>query len=431
MRITSNRININIVLLFAILAFSVPLKSQVVDGIAAVVGNEIILKSEVDQFAQSQAIRLRIDPNRSPSRFESLWRNTLKTMIDQKILLDRADIDSIEVSEREVEETLDFQIDGILQRVGSKEKVEEILGYSLNKLKRSYREEIRKQKLVEKIQQRKFSDLTAGRREVEEYFIEHSDSLPELKPAVRIGHILLEVNPGTGANESAFNKADSILTLINNGGDFSELAQKYSEDTNSALKGGELGFMRRGSLVPEFEEVSYLLSPDEVSDIVKTEFGYHIIKMIERRGELINVKHILIMLKISNSDEKLIVDKLNMLKERIIAGEDFESLALEYSDDPEISSNKGSLGWFELNSLTIPQFFAVLDTLPVGDISDPFKTDFGYHIVTIFEKREGGALSLENNWHDIEAIVIQNKRLKVYNEWLNSLRDEVFIDIKM
>ena len=124
MRITSNRININIVLLFAILAFSVPLKSQVVDGIAAVVGNEIILKSEVDQFAQSQAIRLRIDPNRSPNRFESLWRNTLKTMIDQKILLDRAEIDSIEVSEREVEETLDFQIDGILQRVGSKEKVD-------------------------------------------------------------------------------------------------------------------------------------------------------------------------------------------------------------------------------------------------------------------------------------------------------------------
>jgi len=120
-----------------------------------------------------------------------------------------------------------------------------------------------------------------------------------------------------------------------------------------------------------------------------------------------------------------------MLKERLIAGEDFESLALEYSDDPEISSNKGNLGWFELNSLTIPQFFAVLDTLPVGDISNPFKTDFGYHIVTIFEKREGGALSLENNWHDIEAIVIQNKRLKVYNEWLNSLRDEVFIDIKM
>jgi len=183
--------------------------------------------------------------------------------------------------------------------------------------------------------------------------------------------------------------------------------------------------------VPEFEEASYLLSPGEVSNIVKTEFGYHIIKMIERRGELINVKHILIMLKTSSSDEKLIVDKLNMLRERLTAGEDFEPLALEHSEDPEISSNKGNLGWFELNSLSIPQFSAVLDTLPVGDISGPFKTDFGYHIVTVFEKREGGVLSLENNWHDIEAIVIRNKRLKVYNEWLNSLREEVFIDIKM
>lgn len=431
MKITSKINKLHIALIFTLLAYSVPLKSQVVDGIAAIVGDEIILKSEVDQFAQSQAIRLRIDPNRSPNRFESLWRKTLQTMIDQKILLDRAEIDSIDVTDREVEETLDFQIDGIIQRLGSKEKAEEIIGYSLNKLKRSYREEIRKQKLVEKIQQRKFSDLTASRREVEDFFNEQSDSLPELKPAIRIGHILLEINPGAGANESAFNKADSIYTLIKNGENFSELAQKHSEDTISALKGGELGFMRRGTLVPEFEEASYLLSPGEVSNIVKTEFGYHIIKMIERRGELINVKHILVMLKSNERDEKLIVDKLNLLKEKLIAGEDFETLALEHSEDPEINSNKGILGWFDLTSLSIPQFSAVLDTLPVGDISSPFKTDFGYHIVTIFEKREGGVLTLEKNWHDIEAIVIRNKRLRVYNEWLNSLRNEVFIDIKM
>jgi len=431
MKITSKITNFNLVLLFVLSASSVPLKSQVVDGIAAVVGDEIILKSEVDQFAQSQAIRLRIDPARSPNRFESLWRRTLQTMIDQKILLDRAEIDSIEVSEREIEEALEFQIDGIIQQLGSKEKAEEIIGYSLNRLKRTYREEIRKQKLVERIQQRKFSDLTAGRREVEAFFKEHSDSLPELKPAVKIGHILLEVKPGSGADKSAFNRADSISTLIKNGENFSELAQKHSEDPISAQKGGELGFMRRGTLVPEFEEVSYLLSPDEVSDIVKTEFGYHIIKMIERRGELINVKHILIMLKSNSRDEKSIVDRLNLLREQLIAGEDFESLASENSDDPEINNNKGNLGWFDLTSLSIPEFSAVIDTLPLGVISKPFKTDFGYHIVTIFERREGGPLSLEKNWHDIEAIVIRNKRLRVYNEWLNSLRDEVYIDVKM
>ena len=431
MKIISKIIKLYIALLFVLSAYSAPLKSQVVDGIAAVVGDEIILKSEVDQFAQSQAIRLRIDPSRSPNRFESLWRNTLQTMIDQKILLDRAEIDSIDVSEREVEEALDFQIDGIIQRLGSKEKAEEIIGYSLNRLKRTYREEIRKQKLVEKIQQRKFSDLTASRREVEDFFSEHSDSLPELKPAVNIGHLLLEVKPGSGADESAFNRADSIATLIKNGEDFSELARKYSEDPISAQKGGELGFMRRGTLVPEFEESSYLLSPDEVSDIVKTEFGYHIIKMIERRGELINVKHILIMLKSSIRDENMIVDRLNLLRKQLMAGEDFESLALENSDDPEIINNKGILGWFDLTSLTIPEFSTILDTLQLGAISKPFITTFGYHIVTIFERREGGVLSLEKNWHDIEAIVIRNKRLKVYNEWLNSLRDEVFIDIKM
>ena len=422
---------LNTLLLVCILANSSNIVSQVVDGIAAVVGDEIIMKSEVDQFAQTQALRMRIDPTRNPSRYESIWRKTLKTLVDQKILLDRAELDSIEISDREIDEALDNQIDGIIQRAGSREKVEEIIGYSINRLKRNYREEIRKQKLVDRVQQLKFSDLSVNRREVEEFFAEYSDSLPELKPAVRISHILKEVVAGPDADNIAYQKVDSLLGLLKNGFDFGEIALKYSEDPNSAVNGGELGFMKRGTLVPEFEEVSYSLLPDSISEIVRTEFGYHIIKMIERRGEKINVKHILIVAKTSKSDDDRVISLLNEIREKIKSGDKFEKMAAEYSDDPEVNTNNGDLGWLDLSSLNIAQFASVLDTLQVGNLSVPFKTDFGYHIVKKVEFREGGKLSLENNWYEIETMVIRNKRLKVYNEWLNSIRSEVYIDIKM
>ncbi len=418
-------------LLVCILVNSSNLGSQVVDGIAAVVGDEIIMKSEVDQFAQTQALRMRIDPTRNPSRYESIWRRTLKTLVDQKILLDRAELDSIEISDREIDEALDNQIDGIIQRAGSREKVEEIIGYSINRLRRNYREEIRKQKLVDRVQQLKFNDLSVNRREVEEFFAEYSDSLPELKPAVRISHILKEVVAGSDAENSAYQKADSLLALLKNGSDFGEIALKYSDDLNSAANGGELGFMKRGTLVPKFEEASYSLSPDSISEIVRTEFGYHIIKMIERRGEKINVKHILIMAKTGKSDDDRVLSLLNEIREKIKSGDQFENMAAEYSDDPEVNTNNGDLGWLDLSSLNIAQFASVLDTLKVGNISAPFKTDFGYHIVKKVDFSEGGPLSLEKNWYEIETMVTRNKRLKVYNEWLNSIRDEVYIDIKM
>lgn len=426
-----NKYILNIILLFSLVISSSSLKSQIVDGIAAIVGDEIILKSEVDQFAQTQALRMRIDPSRNPNRYQSIWRKTLETMIDQKILLDRAELDSIEVSEKEVEQALNQQIDGIIERVGSREKAEEILGYPISKLRRNYREEIRKQRLVEKIQQQKFNDITVGRREVEEFFSQYADSLPEINPGVKISHILIEIKAGSNADSLALNKIDSILTTIKSGEDFSELASLYSDDTNSALNGGELGFMKRGTLVPEFEEAAYSLSPGDISEIVRTEFGYHIIKLIERRGERINVKHILIMPKTGKYDEDKVVILLKDLRARIISGESFEDVAGEYSDDPEVALNNGNLGWYDLTSLSIPQFAEVLDTLKVGNISKPIKTDYGYHIIKSIDIREGGKLTLEDNWYELESIVIRNKRLQVYNEWLDSIRDEVYIDIKM
>ena len=427
----SNKYILNIILLLSLVISSSSLKSQIVDGIAAIVGDEIILKSEVDQFAQTQALRMRIDPSRNPNRYQSIWRKTLETMIDQKILLDRAELDSIEVSEKEVEQALNEQIDGIIERVGSREKAEEILGYPISKLRRNYREEIRKQRLVEKIQQQKFNDITVGRREVEEFFSQYADSLPEINPGVKISHILIEIKAGSNADSLALNKIDSILTTIKSGEDFSELASLYSDDTNSALNGGELGFMKRGTLVPEFEEAAYSLSPGDISEIVRTEFGYHIIKLIERRGERINVKHILIMPKTGKYDEDKVVILLKDLRARIISGESFEDVAGEYSDDPEVAINNGNLGWYDLTSLSIPQFAEVLDTLKVGNISKPIKTDYGYHIIKSIDIREGGKLTLEDNWYELESIVIRNKRLQVYNEWLDSIRDEVYIDIKM
>ena len=137
------------------------------------------------------------------------------------------------------------------------------------------------------------------------------------------------------------------------------------------------------------------------------------------------------MPKTGKYDEDKVVILLKDLRARIISGESFEDVAGEYSDDPEVAVNKGNLGWYDLTSLSIPQFAEVLDTLIVGNISKPIKTDYGYHIIKSIDIREGGKLTLEDNWYELESIVIRNKRLQVYNEWLDSIRDEVYIDIKM
>jgi peptidyl-prolyl cis-trans isomerase SurA len=422
-----------LIIFFYFLFFSVNyvLAQQVLDKVMAVVENEVILQSELTQYALNIAFQYRIDPRREPEKFQQLQNETLQNLINQKILLAKAEEDSIEVEERQVDTVLEEQINRMIQQVGSEQKLEEQLGMSINKLKRNFRDDVRKNLKVEKLQQTKFSQIKITRREVEEFYNSSKDSLPELKETVDISHILINVKAGDQSEQKAKEKVAGYLQEVKSGTDFSELCRKYSEDPGSAARGGEIGFMERGDFVPEFEEVAFLLEPGQISDIVKTRFGFHIIQCIERKGDKINVRHLLIRLEPTNVDEEETQKKSKEIRALLDNPENnFETIAKQYSDDETSREQGGHLGLFEVENLQEQEFRAVIDTLKPGEISQPFKTKFGWHILKLNSKQEPRPITIEKDWDKLEAFALNLKRQKEFQKWLDGIKKDVYVEIK-
>jgi len=267
---------------------------------------------------------------------------------------------------------------------------------------------------------------------VEAFYQQFRDSLPRVEASVDISHILMQIKPSEESAKQALEKIKKIKQLLDNGADFAQVARQYSEDPGTRERGGDLGFVERGTLVKEFEEVAFQLKPGEISDIVRTQFGFHIIQLLERRGEQIHVRHILIQLQPTQADEQRTYEKLVEIRKKIISGEaTFEAMALKYSDDPNVQKDKGHLGVFRINSLQIPEFKAVIDTLKEGEISMPVRTQFGYHIIRLNKRIEPHVMTLETDWQQIEQMALDYKRNKLFTEWLAKLRQEIPIEIKM
>lgn len=404
---------------------------DVLDRIVAVVDDKIILLSELSQYTYSLAIQLGIDPQSEPDKVDKLRQETLKNLITQKVLLVRANEDSIIVNEKQVESVLEEQIKQMTAQLGSEKKVEEYFGLSLRRVRREFRDEVRERLLVETLQNKKFNETQITRRQVEGFYKAHRDSLPELKESVKISHILFQAEPSEEAVIAAREKAEELLRRLNKGEDFAELAREYSEDPGSASKGGSLGPMERGDLVKEFEEVAYLLEPGEMSDIVRTRFGFHIIQLTDKRGEKVYPRHILIKLDPTLEDEKNTMEKLKRLKEQILSEEiTFEEAAKKYSRDESSSSKGGDLGWFQIDQFQVEAFKKAILGLKEGQISDLIKTKFGNHIIKVDKRRPARKLNIASDWEQIELWALNLKRQKEFEKWVEEIKKDVYIEVK-
>lgn len=420
------------VLITAILLVSstMLLAQQVLDGIAAIVGDEIILRTELLQTAQGFAIQMGIDPATQPKKFAKLKKDVLNNLINEKVLLAKAKEDTITVDDQRVEAALEGRIQELIKRLGSKEKVEAYFGAPINKIKRDYREDIRDQLIVQTLQQKKLGTVQISRSEVKKFYKTMKDSLPERKPMVKLRHILLEVRPGKKARERAMAQIREVQSKLRQGESFEKLAKQYSEDPATAGRGGDLGFVERGTLFHSFEETAFSLKPGEISDVVETPVGLHLIQMIEKRGDKVRVRHILIRLETTPQDEKAVIDTLNMIRNKTLAGEDFAKLAKEYSQDTSTKEQGGDLGWMPLEQLQIEAFKNAVDTLKTGQISRPFKTRFGYHIVKLEGKKTARKFSLKEDWDQIREWALNAKRQRILNQWINDLKKNIYIEIK-
>jgi len=402
-----------------------------VDRVVAVVEDEIILYSEVLLVAQTYAAQLRINLSTEPEKFKLLKKDARNYLIDQKVLLAKAIIDSIEVTEEEIEAEINQNITQLIKQLGSEKRVEEELGYSLKQLRRIYHDDIKKNLMIAKRRQQYMAEVKITPREVEEFYNTYKDSLPDLPESYNISHILKEVHPGEEARKQALERINKIYELVQANEDFSTLAENYSDDTGSAGNGGRLGFINRGDLESKiFEEAAFSLKEEEVSGIIESGLGFHIIKCLERRGERVSVQHILVSLKGTRNEEIKIVSELMRLKKEAENGADFSELALKHSDDPEVEDNGGNLGWVEIDQLDIPEFERELNKLDVGEISNPFKTRFGYHILRLNEKTESRKLSLEEDQFMIQQSAQTKKSTESFDKWLSELKKSTYIEIK-
>ena len=419
----------NILLLAAmfLLVSASSAQQKVVDKIVAIVGNEIILESELNYATLQYAQRLKADPTDRKFRLDIL--NELTT---NKLILAQAVVDSIDVTEEEVDRAITDEMKELVQRFGSEERLVQYANMSISKLKLERRPETKKDLIVKKMMQTKIGNLSISRREVEAYYNQIKDSLPIMLEEVEIYHIQITPKPNANIKKQSYEKALMVLDSLKNGADFSEMAKKYS-DHSSAKTGGDLPWVKRGTLVKEFEEAAFALEAGQISAVVESPLGFHIIKLIERRGDALLTKQILFKIQKSTSDEEDAKAFLLSLKSKAEKGEKFNELAKRYSDNTETKDLGGYLGNFAVDNLSTEMADAVKN-LKEGAISDPQKVAVGsgyaYQIFYLSKRIPSHPLSLTADIAKVENFVRKTKENNEIRKWVEEIKKNVYWEIK-
>ena len=401
------------------------------DRIVAVVGNQIILESELKMQMELYVNQMGIEL-KSEGQKRQLKRELLEQTINNKLLLIAAQKDTtIKVTSKEVEAAVKDQ----LKKVKS-EFTEEAFqaqlkaeGLTESELKKKYREQIRNQMMTDRLVASKLSKVSVSTREVKDFYHTYKDSIPDQPEAVKLSHILLEIKPSQETFDSLQRKAEMVSELAKKGQDFAQLASSYSDDP-TGKEGGDLGFFRKGDMIPKFEEVAFALKPGEISQVVETEFGYHIIKVEEKKDDLVHARHILILVHPLQKDTLLTKELADSLYQELLEGADFGELAKKFSTDEESKKLGGELGWYPVAQMS-PEFKEGVRDLGIGQMSPPLKSQFGVHILKVMDKREQKKLTLEDDWDAIKDMVRRKKTNELVAKWVGKMRQKTYVEIRL
>jgi peptidyl-prolyl cis-trans isomerase SurA len=422
---------------FCFLAFQLNTIAQpiTIDKIVAVVGDKAILFSDVE----AQALQIQ---SQSGVNDTSLRCNVLEDIIIQKLLLNQAEKDSVTASDEQVDAELNKKIRYFVNQIGSVEKLEAYLGKSIIKIKDDFRERIRDQLVVQQMQSKIAGNLKVTPSEVKTYFENiPTDSLPFIESEIQVAQILKKPPVNEIERQRVKRELIDIKRKIADGRSFASMAAFYSEDPGSAVKGGDLGFVGRGEMVPEFEAAAFALKGKEISEIVETTYGFHIIQLIERRGETINVRHILMSPKASADDLEKSRVKLDSISNLIKSGKiTFEDAAAKYSDDIDTKNNGGLMvnpatgsTWFEVSQMDQNIFF-VIDKQKENEISDPVAVRVGekkeaYRLISLKARTTPHRANLKDDYQKIQQAAEAEKKDKQVKNWINRKRQSFYIKI--
>ena len=395
-----------------------------VDRIVAVVDKEIITEADLQERLTYIAIQNRMDP-----KTPGLRKQVLDGMIADKLVLAQAIIDSVNVTDEEVTRMLDQQFQNFIRQAGSEQQLEKVYGKPIARMKREYKPEMRKQVLIQRVRQQREANIQITRREAEEFYESYKDSLPKVPEELDLSHIFIIPKPDSALEEQSRKKLNVIRDSIVAGGDFADFARRYSQD-GSAPSGGDLGWAKRGVVfVPEFEEAVFALKEKEISPVVKTEFGYHLIQLLERRGESVHARHILFRTEKGPASDTAAVVRLRELRDRVLKGESFAELARKYSEDEDTKSVGGDLGTVAVDQLEA-DFAPVVKDLKPGEISQPhrvsLKSLYGYQIVLLKKRTAPHAVNMNDDYRRIEQMALYMKRNRLNSEWIEQLKNSIY-----
>lgn len=420
--------------LLAIQAWS---QSNVIDEVLAIVGDKPVLKSEIEgQYQQALAEGIKFQGDAKCRIFEE--------MLIQKLLLAQAVLDSIEVGENDVVGEVDRRMNYYIQQIGDKEKLEEYFNKSILQIKREMMDQMRNQMLTERMKAKITKDIKATPSEIRLFY---KNANPDSLPNVPVQYELNQISVYPPYEQKEIDRVKDQLRdfqkQVNEGRDFSTLAVLYSEDPGSASRGGDLGWATRSTFVPEFATVAFnLQDKSKVSKIVETEYGFHIIQLIDRKGDRINVRHILIKPKVSAKSREQATARIDSIA--VLIGEkkmSFEEAALRFSMDKDTRANGGlmvneannSSAKFALNDLE-PEIIKAMQNLNEGEISKPFmmKDKNGkdvYRIVQLKRKTEPHKANLKDDYQLLQDILVARKKEQAMKNWIREKQKSTYISL--
>lgn len=423
-------------LLLAILCCSSYIFAQnnVVDKIIAIVGEEIILKSDIEnEFLHEQGQGL--ISTTSDYRAEILERQLI-----QKLLLAQAKLDSISVTEDEVENEVNSRVQYLTTNIGSRERLEAYFGKNIEEIKSDMRAPIREKLITEMMQQKIVEKIRSTPSEVKTFYKKlPKDSLPDIPDKYEIQQIVIKPAISEAEKERIREKLRGFRDQILSGEKtFNTLAVLYSED-GSAVRGGELGYSTKSMWDPAFAEAAFSLKPGKISKIVESEFGFHIIQLIDRQGERINVRHIILQPKISDSEREEAIHRLDSIREYILDKEmTFEDAAYYFSTDKQTRNNGGLMsgknGDSRIEKAEIEGDMAKqVNRMKVGEISEPFVSKSEareeYKIIKVKAFYPQHKANLEDDWQIFEMLLKNEKQMDKLEKWIKEKQENTYIHI--
>ncbi|MEO0115716.1 MAG: peptidylprolyl isomerase [candidate division WOR-3 bacterium] len=400
------------------------------DRIVALVGDDIILNSELQtalDFLKLQAgAEFKLDSN--------LIEQILDRLIEDRLILEEAKRETITVAKSELENEVESNINALIGRFQDRTEFEKALaeeGLTERTLRERYREETRKRLIAQKLLAKKgLTTIYISPSEAKRFYQEKKDSIAFVPGVVTLAHILFRIMPSPSVEVEAQKRSLEIYDILLRGGDFDEVARSFSEDERTRKRGGYLGELKRGELFWTVESTLFALKPGEISPPVRSPMGYQIFQIASRTENSVKASHILIKVPIRRADTLRIQKLAQSVRNKLLAGADFDSMARIHSDDPETKNQGGFLGQFLIKGLT-PPFNSVVEKLETGEISEPILSEHGYHILKVIAKEEAKTLTFEELQDKIRNYLYQERFAQKLKDYLERVAARTFIAKKL